>query len=710
MPEILGEEFAPFHVRLDRSPRGVRPPRPRVRPRDRLLNRDLAWLNFNDRVLAEAADPTVPPLERLRFVTIVSSNLDEFFMVRVAGLARLARRDPGFRLPGGLPVGELITQIREHVLRQKARQAVVLGDIIAALGERGIRILVDFGGRRDARLDAQIQARLPPMSICMRRSTQSPPRLASERIHVFVRFPGEYAIVTLEARESRLLELPPEGRTRRYALIERWLAASAARVFPDREVIEAFPFKLIRDADLRYRPDDEDTLEEQIVEAVHRRRRAKVVRLEVDAPSYSEGALLLATSFGLESGGLYRFALPLDLRTLARLHGLRSARRLRYVPIRPVVPAALRRAPSVFAAVRGRDVLLHHPYDSFAAVERFLAEAAADPQVTRIYHAMYRTTRDSPVMNALTQAARRGKQVTACIEIKARFDELNNVRWAEQLRAAGVEVVRPLGTHKAHGKATLVVRLEEEGEATYVHLATGNYHPVTARQYTDLGLLTCDRELAHDVATYFAALSGQIRHPVFRELLVAPGNLHQQTLRLIREETRIQRSGGQGRIAAKMNALVDPDIAEALYEASCAGVRVDLIVRGSCCLIPGIQGMSENIRVVSVIDRFLEHSRAYYFRAGGAERVYLSSADWMPRNFYSRYEIAFPVKDVALKRYVRDVVLAAGLADNVKSWTLLPDGTYARSQRSPGAPALRSQSLFEDLARRRYLHTTLAGR
>lgn len=697
--------FVPFRLELGKPQAAA--PVTAVPRKERLFNRDLSWLHFNERVLSEAADASVPTLERLRFATIVSSNLDEFFMVRAAEITRIARRHPNFRFPDGMTATQVLAQIREQVLRQKGRQAQVLDEILEKLKAEKIQILTDFNG--DKALDREIQGRLPKLTICERRSSDPVPRLPSARIHVFVRFPGQYAIIGIEEREGRLVELPSSQQIRRFALAERWLCARASEIFPDREVIEAFPFKIIRDADLRYRPDEEESLEEQILGAIQRRQRARVVRLEVDAPTYSEGALFLATSLRLDSGGLYRFDLPLDLRTLALLYHEKGAERLRYKPVEAKIPSPFRKTRTVFDTIRRQDILLHHPYDSFDIVVKFLEAAAADPQVTQIYHTMYRTSRESPVLASLQEAAKRGKKVTAYIEIKARFDEANNLRCAEELRRSGVRVVRPMGRYKVHSKLTQAVRAEEHGEVSYIHLGTGNYHPVTAQQYTDLGLLTCDRMLGQEVSSYFATLARGPKAP-FRELMVAPHNLHRQMLRLIREETRIQRQGGQGRILAKMNSLVDPDIIEALYTASQAGVTIDLLVRGICCLLPGIKGLSENIRVVSVIDRFLEHSRIYYFHADGEEKLYLSSADWMPRNFYNRYEIAFPIKDPALKKYIREVILAKGFSDNVKAWGLKPDGSYAKVQPTEGAAETRSQLLFEALANADYRDTALEHR
>ncbi|UPT76108.1 MAG: polyphosphate kinase 1 [Elusimicrobiota bacterium] len=405
---------------------------------------------------------------------------------------------------------------------------------------------------------------------------------------------------------------------------------------------------------------------------------------------------------------MYRFDLPLDLRTLARVETPKAG--LRYPPIEPQVPAPFRKPSSAFEIVREQDILLHHPYDSFDIVVKFLEAAAKDPGVKRIWHTLYRTSLDSPIMGALKDAAAAGKKVVAYVEIKARFDELNNLRWAEELRKAGVRVVRHLGRYKVHSKVTAVVREEDGVERVYSHLGTGNYHPVTARQYTDLGLLTGDTDIGKEALAYFEALSKGKRPEGLLDLLVAPVNLHDEMLRLIKEETRFFKETGKGHIIAKMNSLQDPEIVEALYEASNAGVKIELLVRGICCLRPGIAGMSENIRVVSVVDRFLEHSRIYYFRAGGARKMYLSSADWMPRNFYSRYEVAFPVKDAQLKKYVRDTILGKGLADNQKAWTLKADGSYARVLPGPGASLVRSQTFFEALARSDYRDTALFER
>ncbi len=650
----------------------------------------------------------MPALERLRFAAIVSSNLDEFFMVRVAEVARMAKLRHGRGSETNVPPQRVLTQIRDQVLRQKSRQAEIMRDLFAVLAQEGLQIYSEFPENDE--LDKEIRAALPPLKFMIRRHTEPLPWLSSDRLYVFVRFPDATAIVTFDERGSRLAPLASQGFMLRYALLERWIAARARQFFPDREVIEAFPFKIIRDADLRYRPDDDDEdLEEQIVMAVHGRTRARVVRLEVDAPHYSEGALFLASSLRLDSASLYRFNMPLDLRTLATLYNLDSFQRLRYPPIQPEIPPLLV-GVNIFDAIRAQDVLLHHPYDSFDVIVGFLQAASNDPAVTHIRHTLYRTSRESPIVEALKESAKRGKKVTVYIEIKARFDELNNVRLAEELRKAGAKVARPLAGYKVHCKLTQVLRKENDKTVSYLHLGTGNYHPGTAKQYTDIGLLTADQSLGQEISVYFQGMANRQTHIDLDEIMAAPTNLEPGFLKLIREETEVQRRGGKGHIIAKMNSLVDPGIIEALYNASNAGVKIELLVRGICCLRPGVKNMSENIKVISVVDRFLEHSRVYYFRADGAKKVFLSSADWMPRNLYARYELAFPIKDPILKKYLRDVVLATSLADNERAWLLKPDGTYSRVERSPNAKRVRSQFSFEEMAKNRYKGTILDER
>ena len=672
----------------------------------RYSNRDLSWLTFNARVLSEAANRQVPLLERLRFAAIVSSNLDEFFMVRVSEILKIARRTPSKKFPDGYFPKQVLSGIRESVTQQKADQARIVKEILKVLAKNKIYIHHHFA--EHFAHDTQIKERLPDIQIILRPIATPPPFLFGDSLYVFILFPKEYAILRLR-RQDRLVRLEESGIVR-YVLLERWLSTRAKEIFSDKEVLESFAFKILRDADLRFRSENEDTLEEQIVQAVERRRQAPIVRLEADSSTYTEGVFLLASALGVSSSNLYRFNLPLDLSALMKIYNQLDYPKLKYAPIQPQVPRILSGQKSIFELLKARDILLHHPYDSFDCVIRLLEESATDPNVTEIYHTLYRTTEVSPVMESLKKAAINGKKVIVYVEIKARFDELNNVRWASNLRASGVRVIRHIGRYKVHSKATVISRKENDSVRLYAHLGTGNYHPNNARQYTDLSLLTSNQNLVQEAFGYFKALSGRSELPEFKKLLVSPKNLRSEILRLIQNEVTIQKQGGKGRIIAKLNALTDTDIIDALYKASESGVKIQLIVRGSCCLRPGIRGLSSNIEVISIIDRFLEHSRIYYFRAGGERKVYLSSADWRPRNFFSRYEVAFPIEDPSLKKYIYEIILKNALNDNIKSWRLQKDSTYQRTKLIPNAEKIRSQFLFESLSKTFYKNTTLEKR
>ena len=510
----------------------------------RFLNRDLNWLKFNDSVLEEAADPSVPLLERLDFCGIFSSNLDEFFMVRMALISRLARRYKRFNFPDGLNARRLLELIREHVLRQKARQAETLDNVLAGLSEKGVTVKYRF--ESDTSWDEIIRKNLPEIEFSIRRSDESLPPLDESGIYVFVRFLREIAILKMKGRSKRLMQLPSQKGEHRFVLMDRWLAARAHEFFPNRKVVESFCFKLLRDADLRYQSeDDDDDLEEQVVKAVQRRTRARIVRLEVDSSSYSEGAIYLSSKLGLDSSAIYRFDLPLDLRTLGRIKALVPNEELRYPSVQPRMPELFRENPDIFNLITQRDFLLHHPYDSFDAVIKFIRQAATDADVTEIYHMLYRTSRVSPVMEALREAAKRGKKVTVYVEIKARFDEMNNVRWAADLRKAGVRVVRPFSGFKVHSKVTQVIRKEQGQPVSYLHLGTGNYNEETARQYTDLGLLTKDPVLGEECRMYFRMLTHADQPFDFKEMMVAPDNLKKRILGLIQGEINVQKHGGR---------------------------------------------------------------------------------------------------------------------------------------------------------------------
>lgn len=671
------------------------------------FDRDLSWLKFNDRVLEEAANSELPVLERLRFAAIVSSNLNEFFMVRVAEDIKLALRYPNKRGSDGLTAMQRIVLIREAVLRQKGRQSVIINDIFNSLRRHSIIIYSEFKSLKNLHMDSEIRSKIFPLQIMTRRLSEPLPEITKDKVHVFVKFPQEYAIISLKNREQRLLRIDSSPDKYVFAMIDKWICDHLTEIFPGKDIIEAFPFMIICEHRLRYPLNDNYYLEEYLERQSEQIKKTKIIRLEVDAPQYSEGAMFLASLLGLNSFSLYCFNMPLDIRSLFTIYSLKEFKKLKYPPISPV---PLNKKGSVMNIMESHDILLHHPYDSFDIVINFIKEAAKDPTVTEIFHSVYRAGKYSPVIESLKEAAGNGKKVTCYVELKARFDEFNNLRWIQELRKANVNVIPPFNKYKVHSKVTQVVKQIGNRKFFYTHLGTGNYNVDTAQQYTDLGLLTCDKNLGMEVNRYFNMISGYKTFPHFRLLMVSPYNLYTSVIRLIHREISFHKRYGRGEIKAKMNSLVDTNIINALYEASTCGVKINLLVRGICCLKPGIKGISENIRVVSVVDRFLEHSRIYYFGSGGEGKLYLSSADWMPRNLYGRFEIAFPVLDPLLKKYIKEDILDKGLYDNVKSWYLLPDGRYIKIKPSHGEPPIRSQEHFIAISQRFYKGTVLEDR
>jgi len=676
---------------------------------DRFINRDISWLTFNDRVLAEAERSDVPLLERLFFVGIVSYNLDEFFSVRVAELLRLSKISPKKRYPDALTPQSLALQVRERVLRQKSRQAEILNDLLKMLSEQNIVIYTNFAND-DPSLDSEIESHLPEMEIFFSKLSDPMPLIQGTELYVFIRFSDGYAIIGFKKPQERLLELSAKGKTRRFVLVERWLMARAQKLFKNRKVLENFSFRLLRNADIPISLDEDETIESQVIKGVKKRPYSRIVRLEIDSSGYPDSTFFLATNFHLDPASIYRFDLPLKLHFFTSFKTMfaEAAPHLLYPDITPLKPRILKKCRDIFEAISRQDIILHHPYDSFDVVMDFLGQAARDPNVTEIFHTLYRTGTAAQIVRILKTAANNGKKVTVYVEIMARFDEMNNVMHADDLRKAGVKVVNPIGAYKVHSKITLVHRMENGARVCYAHMGTGNYHAQTARQYTDLGLLTKNTDITTEATGYCKMIQTQRPYPKFRHLLVSPVNLHKSIRSLIENEIAYSKKGFQGRIIAKMNALTDTSIIEKLYAASNAGVQVDLIVRGTCCLKPGVPGLSENIRVVSIIDRFLEHSRIFYFRANGEHKLFLSSADWRPRNFLRRYEIAFPVTDSAIKEYLRDVVLHNSVHDTARGCNLRADGSYAPAQHK--TDSIRSQFLFEQLAKNEYRDTPLSNR
>jgi polyphosphate kinase len=508
-----------------------------------------------------------------------------------------------------------------------------------------------------------------------------------------------FAVVQVPAVLDRVVVLPASAERLRFVLLEDIVAANLETLFGGFRVLAHTVFRVTRNTDLAFDEDDAEDLLQTIEENLRQRMRGDAVRLEISETADERFVQMLVTALDLHGRDVYRVTGPIDLTGFLALHRMDGFRTLKDEPLVPVVPGSFSAAPDVFDLIRGQDVLVHHPYESFGPVVNFIERAADDPQVLAIKQTLYRTSGASPIIRALERAAQNGKQVTALVELKARFDEENNIVWARSLEHAGVHVVYGVVGLKTHCKVALVVRREPDGIRRYVHLSTGNYNPTTARIYTDVGLFTARPEFGEDASELFNLLTGYSQGRRWRKFLVAPLGLREQVVELIGREGRNAESGRPARIIVKMNALVEPTVIDALYRAAQSGVKVDLIVRGTCCLRPDIPGLSENIRVISIVDRFLEHSRIFYFENAGDPEVFLGSADWMPRNFFRRIELMFPVEDARLKARLVHELLPIILKDNVKARELRSDGSYLRVKPAEGQEPIRSQAVFQAQAR-----------
>jgi polyphosphate kinase len=661
------------------------------------FNRELSWLEFNDRVLQQAEDRDAPLLERLKFCAIWGSNLDEFFMVRVAGLHEQV--DAGMDTPGkdGLTPAQTLARIRDIVRAQQLRASACLhGDVQPELIDHGIRLvrLAHVSDRQRRQLsevfDRQIYPVLTPLAVGLGRPFPYISNL-SLSLALRVRDPanGTEVFARVKVPKEVLPRFLSVGECT-FVPIEEVIAAHLDRLFPGMEIVEHAMFRVTRDADFEVSDEADDLL--QAVEAELRRRRfGEVVRVEVGDGMQPGLRDLLVRALGVEPEDVFVVDGLMDLADLMQLYGETGYAELRDPPWVPVNPPQLRTesgSNDVLAAMREGDVLVHHPYDSWSStVGRLIEQAVDDPDVLAIKLTVYRTSSDTPLMPALVEASEKGKEAVCLVELKARGDEQANVRWARKLEEAGVHVVYGLPALKTHVKCVLIVRREGDGVRHYVHIGTGNYHPKTARLYTDFGLFTCDPEIAADVADMFNGLTGFARHTGYRKVLVAPQFLRDGILEEIERTIEAHSDEHPARIAMKMNSLVDAACIRALYKASQAGVRVDLNVRGICCLRPGVEGVSENVRVNSVVDRFLEHSRIYAFQRADEWTVWLGSADLMPRNLDTRVELVVPVRDGAAREQLLDA-LERGLADDMHSWDLGEDGEWTR--RTPDAERPRS--------------------
>ena len=674
------------------------------------INRELSWLEFNHRVLEEALDPQNPLLERVKFFCIVSSNLDEFFEVRVAGIKQQIESDVVERTMDGLTATETFRAVKKRV-RQMVEQQYDCWreDLVPALAANGIRLL-EVSELDTADLDwvenyyrTQVRPVLTPLAI----DPAHPfPQLLNKTLNLIVRLEisknGEplrhMAVVQIPRILPRMVQLPRTDGRQDYVYLDRIIGYYLADLFPGTRLIGYWPFRVTRNSELYIDEEETANLLKAVENELHNRRKGDAVRLEIDHGCPEPVRELLLKTLRLTQDDQYLIDGPINPTRLMALTEGDHSPELRDPPFVAPVADVLRQRTDLFAAIRERDLLLHHPYDNFDSIVNFLQQAASDPDVLAIKQTLYRTGGDPRIIGALETAVRNGKQVTAVVELRARFDEANNILWARQLEEAGVHVVYGLVGYKIHAKSLLVVRREGLHIRRYVHLATGNYNPTTAKIYTDLGLFTCRPEFGEDATNFFNLLTGICQFQGLRKLVAAPFDLCDRLLRLVRREIEHARKGLPARIVLKLNSLAERQVIEALYEASSAGVQIDLIVRGICCLRPGLPGISENIRVRSIVDRFLEHSRVYYFENACQPEVFLGSADWMPRNFFRRIELIFPIEDGVLRERIISEILALPLADNVKARALQPDGTYQRVPLPVGTNPLRSQ--FEFLARR----------
>lgn len=679
------------------------------------LNRELSWLQFNLRVLEEAEDKRHPLLERVKFLAIFATNLDEFFMIRVSGLHRQVAGGFVGTTPDGMTPSEQIGAINRELIAHYERYDLCWKqDVLIGLRRAGIRVLhyVELARREGEALHQYFKREIFPTLTPLAFDPTHPfPHISSlsfnlavmvkdpERGDCFARvkvpdvFPRLVPIPTDENVALQQVGLGGAGTVQRYVWLEEVIAYNLDNLFPGLDVVASYPFRVTRDADVAIEEDEASDLIEAVEEQLDQRHFTSVVRLELDAATPGHIREILTRNLQLPPYLVYAGNGPIGMAGIRELYSL-DRPDLKDPPFFQVVPSCLNKSSSLLAAIRQQDVLLYHPYDSFMPVVEFLREAANDPDVLAIKQTLYRVNPKSPIVDALMAARINGKQVAVLVELKARFDEENNIEWARKLEDEGVHVVYGVQGLKTHAKVCLIVRREPEGIRRYVHLGTGNYNVVTSRIYTDLSYFTCDPSISRDVSHLFNSLTGYSRKISYSKLLVAPTTLRQQLLDRIERETCRHREHEDGYIAFKMNSLVDTRCIHALYRAAKAEVRIDLQVRGMCCLRPGVPGISETITVTSVVGRFLEHARIYYFRHGGQNEVLIGSADLMPRNLDHRVEVIVPVEDPRWREVIVNDILGVGLRDNVQARRLLADGTYERLQPADGEAAVNSQEWF----------------
>lgn len=670
------------------------------------INREIALLRFQERVLEEALDPANPLIERAKYLAIFSSNLSEFYMVRVAGLKQQIAAEVGSLSDDGLTAAEQLAAVRERVPRMLEAARACFNTLKGELAAAGIHLLdyAELDDSQRALADAYFNSDVFPVLTPLAFDPGRPfPHIsnASMSIAIVVKGPdGEerFARVKVPQALPRFVPVTPggtESREHAFVWLEQLLMAHAGKLFPGYAIVAAHPFRITRDAEMVIQELEADDLLESIEQGVRQRRFGSVVRMTVEPTMPENIRDILVENLDMDPCDVITIAPPLgmsDLLGLARI----DRPDLKYKPFVPAltVPVEAAAEADIFTTIREHDILLHHPYESFEPVVALIRQAAHDPEVLAIKMTLYRVGKNSPIVEALMDAALAGKEVACLVELKARFDEESNIEWARALEAVGVHVVYGLVGLKTHSKVALVVRREAGKIRRYVHIGTGNYNPVTATLYTDLGLLTCDDKMGQDASALFNLVTGYARTNDYHRFLVAPVELREGISALIRREIEHARSGRGGEIIMKMNSLVDQRLIMLLYEASQAGVKIDLLVRGVCCLRPGVVGVSENIRVTSIVGRFLEHSRLYWFGDAGSPGVLIGSADLMPRNLDRRIEVLAPIRDPRLIRRIREEILGTYMRDTVKQRVMQPDGTYVRTEAGAGSPVCAHEVLL----------------
>jgi polyphosphate kinase len=676
------------------------------------INREVSWTRFNRHVLDEARDESHPLLERVKFLAIFANNLDEYFMVRVSGLQRQLEKGVLKSPPDGMTPQQQLEAIRQMLLPDLSMLYDTWHkDILPKLASSGINIhlYTDLPDQQKEQMRKYfIDEIFPVLTPLVFDSAHPFPFISNRSLNLAIVVRNQnnkdfFARVKVPTNLfSRLIKIPPENSGEsggdasvHYVYLEDLISANLDKLFPGMEVIASSPFRITRDADIDIEVDDASDLLTTVEEVMEQRARGKPVRIELECSMHDGICHMLEKKLGVTPNMLYRVGHPIGMADLMQLLAL-DRPDLKDIPFQPSLPSDLAEGTDIFSAIRHHDILLYHPYDSFSPVVNFLRQAAYDPDVLAIKMTLYRVGSKSPIVNALLEARENGKDVAALIELKARFDEENNIGWARALENEGVHVVYGVVGLKVHSKLCMVVRREKDGIRRYLHLGTGNYNATTSRIYTDFGLFTCDKEKGDDVANVFNLLTGYARITNYQKLLVAPVTLRNEIIDRIDREIAHHQERGDGHIIFKMNALIDQLCIAALYRASQAGVKVDLQVRGICCLRPGITGVSENITVTSIVGRFLEHARIYYFHNGGNEEVFLGSADLMPRNLDRRVEILFPIENIQNRNAIISTILPVQLQDTIKSRLLKSDGSYERREPSEAMPALNAQSWLVD--------------